>query len=534
MAQRGMTVDRFDEIARRLAAGRGVREIARSLGVAPQTVREVRDGLRKSPSEVKLRVDPLWMSQVDWPGVIRDLGAGHPLKFIWEEQAHSLTGYPNFFKQFYAKYPQYRQATVTAREFAPGERVEVDYAGGTLPWVTVSTGEIHLAFVFIAALGFSQKGFAWAAADMKSPQWLDCHRRMFEFYGGVTAVTAPDCLKTGVLKCHRYDPDLNPAYAQLGSHYDTAIVPARPAHPKDKAIVEGMVKLLMRYVRFKYRRIVFTSLAEVNAALTTCMASINARVHTRFRVSRNERFDSLEQPALKPLPIIEFDIAEWKDARLHADCYVSVQAAYYSAPHRFRGRVLRVKLTSTQVEIFHEQERIAIHLRDRQRCGARVKDESHFPEASRAYYEATPQKLLSQSRFICPALNQLFIDLFNRDVFGNLRRAQGLIATASKLLQDAGRDVAVALIECAIAKMRRFNKVRVRDFQQFIAQAQREQITTQEKAEREIQRQMSNPLLRFADGTLAHITDGVIVRLDADSVTHDLLNPATHTGAKNT
>ena len=40
---------------------------------------------------------------------------------------------------------------------------------------------------------------------------------MFAFYGGVAHVTVPDCLKQGVLKCHLYDPDLNPGYAQLAT-----------------------------------------------------------------------------------------------------------------------------------------------------------------------------------------------------------------------------------------------------------------------------------------------------------------------------
>ena len=132
MARRKFTVDRYKEIERRLKEGRGVREIARSLGCSRVTVREVRDGMRRSPGQPKPGADPLWMSQLDWPQVVHELGLGHPLKFIWEERAQTLTTYSNFWKQFYRKFPQYRQASVTAREFAPGERVEVDYAGDTL------------------------------------------------------------------------------------------------------------------------------------------------------------------------------------------------------------------------------------------------------------------------------------------------------------------------------------------------------------------------------------------------------------------
>lgn len=156
MARRKFSVDRYQEIVRRLSEGRGVREIARALGCSRRTVRAVRDGMRGSPDQSKASADPLWMSQLDWPRIVHELGLGHPLKFIWEERAQTLTSYSNFWKQFYRKFPKLRQASVTAREFAPGERVEVDYAGDTLEWVDLSTGEVHRTYVFVAGLGFSQ------------------------------------------------------------------------------------------------------------------------------------------------------------------------------------------------------------------------------------------------------------------------------------------------------------------------------------------------------------------------------------------
>jgi transposase len=179
MGVRSMTVGRYEEIRRRLAEGRGLREIARALNCSRDTVREVRDGARQSPDAPKRSSDPLWMLQLDWLAIVHDLGLGHPLKFIWEEKAQHLTTYSNFWKQFYRKFPQYRQASVTAREFEPGERVEVDYAGDALEWLELKTGEIRKAYVFVAGLGFSHLLFAWAAEDMKSRNWLASHRRMF-------------------------------------------------------------------------------------------------------------------------------------------------------------------------------------------------------------------------------------------------------------------------------------------------------------------------------------------------------------------
>lgn len=498
MGLRSMTVGRFEEICRRLAAGRGIREIARALNCSRDTVREVRDGLRQSPDAPKTCSDPLWMQQVNWLAVIHDLGLGHPLKFIWEEKAQQLTTYPNFWKQFYRKFPQYRQADVTAREFEPGERVEVDYAGDPLEWVELATGEIRKAYVFVAGLGFSQLLFAWAAEDMKSRNWLGCHRRMFAFYGGVSHVTVPDCLKQGVLKCHLYDPDLNPGYAQLASQFSTAVVPARPDHPRDKAIVEGLVKILMRYVRFRYRRVRFTSLTQINQALSECVERINARRHTRFGVSRRERFEALERAALKALPVHDVDSGEWITATLHPDCYVLVEAVLYSAPHIHRHKKLRIKLTENHVEIFLNLERLAIHPRSRHRDGRRIKIDAHFPPASQAYYEATPQRLLSQSRFIHPELHRLFVELFNADVYGNLRRAQGFVRSCTKEINSAGHDLASQRIAAAIATMRRYDKFRVPYFQALLAQARKHAVQPDEA--RDIVRRPGNPMLRYAAG----------------------------------
>ncbi len=498
MGARSMTVGRYEEIRRRLAQGRRVREIARALKCSRDTVREVRDGIRQSPDTPKPATDPLWMLQLDWPAIVHDLGLGHPLKFIWEEKAQHLTTYSNFWKQFYRKFPQYRQASVTAREFTPGERAEVDYAGETIEWIEPKTGEIRKAYVFVSGLGFSQLLFAWAAEDMKSRNWLGSHRRMFSFYGGVPHVTVPDCLKQGVLKCHLYDPDLNPGYAQLATEFSTAIVPARPGHAKDKAIVEGLVKILMRYVRFRYRRTRFTSLAQINQALAQCVERINLRPHTRFGVSRRERFETIEKAALKPLPIGDLEYADWKDATLHPDCYVYIEGDYYSAPHIHRHKKLRIKITENHVEVFLRLERLAIHPRSRHRNGKRVFIDAHFPPASQAYYEATPQKLLSQSRFIHPDLNQLFVELFNADIFGHLRRCQGFVRACTREINTAGHEVARGRIAAAIATMRRYNKFRVPYFQELLAQA-RKQARTQ-TGDRQIVRRPGNPMLRYVDG----------------------------------
>jgi len=507
MAGRALTMVRFEEIRRRLAQGRSDREIAGSLKCSRKTVRAIREGGTGRGAELARGVpDPMWMGSLDWTGIKKDLSLGHPLKFIWEERAKLLTGYPNFWKQFYRKFPHLREATVTLREFAPGERIEVDWAGDKIEWLDMKTGEVHEVPVFLGALGFSQLVFAYAPEDMKSRNWLSCHRRMFEAFGGVTQVLVPDCLKTGVLICHLYDPDLNPSYSELASHYKTSIVPARASHPKDKAIIEGLVKILMRYFKWCYRMHTFTSLAEINHALADTADKINRKPHTRFKVSRLERFEKMERSLLKPLPETSFEVLEWKKAKLHPDCFISVEGAYYSAPHIHRGKDLRVKLTESHVEIFLNLERLAIHPRDRHRCGNRVRNIDHLPENSKAYFEATPQNLLSQARFISGDLHGLVVQLFNEDTLGNIRRVQGLIGVCSKEIHKTSHEAALPRIEQAIKSMQHFNRIRVSYFQELLGFLRKQNLKPDQA--REITRLPNNPMIRhrqkdLGDGELS-------------------------------
>jgi hypothetical protein len=185
---------------------------------------------------------------------------------------------------------------------------------------------------------------------------------------------------------------------------------------------------------------------------------------------------------------------------LHPDCYVSIEGDYYSAPHIHRHKKLRVKITENQIEIFLDLTRLAMHPRSRHKTGRRIKIDEHFPPNTVAYYEATPQKLLSQSRFIHPDLNALFVELFNTDVYGHLRRAQGFVRACTKEINSAGHEAASVRIVTAIATMRRYNRYRVPYFQDLLAQARKQ--TLSPESDREIVRRPGNPMLRYVGGAV--------------------------------
>jgi len=491
------TVAQFDDILRLIQLGRSDRDIARSSKCRRTLIAKIRKGILTKEELARLQVceraAPAWTLQIDWQNVETDIRDGHQIKRIWEESAEKLTSHPNFFKYIKARFTQILAATVTLREFKPGEHGEVDYAGDKIPWVDVQTGEIQYAHVFIGILCFSQKIFAHAAIDEKKANWLMSHKLMLEFYGGVPCVVVPDNLKTGVIKSHLYDPDLNPDYVELASYYGFSVVPARVVHPKDKALVEGAVGILMRYFRFIYRRRTFTSISEINVALREAGEKINLKIHTRFKTSRQDRFERLEKVHLRPLPLEPYSISQWKKCKHHQDCTVAADNNFYSAPSAYRGKELRVKISAFQVEIFFNLERIALHVRAT-RIGERVIDPMHLPANSRAYREATPQMVLAHAKFSHQSLHTLIDELFQVDTCGNLRRAQGLTRKAYSLINEHGRETASQWIEGAVNQMRRFGRMRVKAFDGYIKDEMKK--TSQALEDRSIIRQPGNPMVR--------------------------------------
>ncbi len=193
MSREIMTMDRFSEIKRQLSIGISVNQICRNLNCSDRTVRQIRDGKAVSPEERKENlIGPIWSEEADWKLVMQEVLEGHPLKFIWEERFLEKVGYKAFLDQFHKKFPEYKMSPSVHRVFSPGERCEVDYAGDTIGWVNLQTGEFCEAQIFIGILGFSQKIFAEGTTDQKSRNFVESHTRMYEFFQGVPWLTVPD------------------------------------------------------------------------------------------------------------------------------------------------------------------------------------------------------------------------------------------------------------------------------------------------------------------------------------------------------
>ncbi len=327
MATERLSMRKTREILRlKWALGRSHREITRALGVGLSTISETAsratlvgldwsgvDALGDDELEARLYPPP----STEMPRPLPDPAAldlelrrvGVTLRLLHHEYLEANPGGYGY-TQFCEVYRQWRKRPKLSmrQEHKAGDKLFVDYSGKKPSIVDPTSGERVEVELFVAVLGASNYSYAEATRTQQVPDWLGSHARAFEFLDGVTAAVVPDQLKSGVTRADRYEPGLHRSYEEMGRHYGTAIIPARPAHPRDKAKVEVGVQIAQRWILARLRNQIFFSLDELNARIRELLTDLDTRVMRRYGVSRRELFERLDRPALRARRIC--DLAE--------------------------------------------------------------------------------------------------------------------------------------------------------------------------------------------------------------------------------
>jgi transposase len=317
--------------------------------------------------------------------------------------------YPDGYQytQFCDYYRQWRGRLdyCMRQEHRAGEKVFVDYADG-LSFVDIRSGEIIPTQLFVAVWGASNFTYAEATLSQKLPDWTHSHVHAFEYFVCAPHVLVPDNLKSAVNQACKYEPELNPTYANMAEHYGCAVLPARPYHPRDKAKVEAGVLIAQRWILAVLRKRTFYSLAEINTAIRQCLERLNSRVLRRAKKSRRELFETLDRPSALPLPQRPYEYAEWYQARVNIDYHITVDEHYYSVPYQLLRQKLDVRLTATTIEAFQKGVRVAAHARAYAKGGYTTLSE-HMPSEHRSYAEWSPDRFIRWAAKIGEATAQL-------------------------------------------------------------------------------------------------------------------------------
>ncbi len=339
----------------------------------------------------------------DWAAVHRELRRPHVTRqLLWQEYREQEPAGLQY-SQFCERYTRWagRLPLSMRQVHRAGEKLFVDFSGDGLPIVDSATGTRQTATLFVAVLGGSSYTYVEPVLHEDLPTWIGCHVRAFAWFGGLPTVVVPDNLRSGVKTPDYYDPELNPTYADLARHYGIAIVPARPYHPRDKAKAEAGVLVAERWILAVLRDYVFASLADLAAAIVPLRDRLNARPMRHLGQSRRALFETLDRPALRPLPAVPYELAEWARPKVNIDYHVAFADHFYSVPYQLRGEVLDLRATATTIELFQAGRRVASHLRSRLRYGYTTAP-THMPAAHRAHAEWTPSRLIAWAHTVGP------------------------------------------------------------------------------------------------------------------------------------
>ena len=424
------------------------RKIAKTLKVGRNTVKNI---IARGELIAPGAIEPDWSKKIDWEKVRLEVSRGVQLNILAREHAEGAISYVQFWRQFHKKYPAVPQATMRL-EHVPGERMYFDYTEG-IDIIDRETGEIKQTQLMCGVLAMSSYTFGEFTMTQKRNDLTRSMENAFRFFGGVTPYVTVDNQKAAVNQAHWYDPDVNPTFVDFANHGGFAVIPARPFRPRDKGANESGIGVVQKQFYQEVRDQKFYSLEELNKAFRKYLERLNSGVMKDWGVSRVDRFEG-ERHLLKPCPIENWEQSEWRKAKVHADCHVQVLKKFYSVPHQFVGRDVRVRVTSRLIEAFDQDlNPLCSHARLHGR-ETHSTDQRHYPPEKVACAQFSVQLALREAEKIGNETLKLVDELLSGSYpLKYLRRVQGILR-----LHQSGRVTRSGLEHGAKMAMQ-FNKL---------------------------------------------------------------------------
>ncbi|MEO5947839.1 MAG: IS21 family transposase [Chitinophagaceae bacterium] len=287
-------------------------------------------------------------------------------------------------------------------EHKVGDKMYVDYAGATLAYVDIDTGEIKNAQVFVAILGWSQYAYVEAMPSQTIEDFVAACENAIRYFKGVPLAIVPDNLKSAVQKASRYEPIINENFKAFADHYGTVVLPARSRKPQDKAHVENMVKLSYQniYANLPEKQII--PLADLNQQIWQHLDVLNKAKLTGKEYSRNDQW-LVEIPSLQPLPDTFYEMRTIKQVTVmkNGHVYLNEDQHYYSVPYELIGKKLKLQYSRSTVDLFHKYELVASHKRIRSPHNYTT-NAVHMPSEHRYVTEWSPTFFIEKAKAIDP------------------------------------------------------------------------------------------------------------------------------------
>ncbi|MCA9521752.1 MAG: IS21 family transposase [Myxococcales bacterium] len=432
------------------------REVAKLLGMSPNTERRYRDviaeagmldgALDELPTleeltrvvSAKIQERPVhWApsSVARWQAAIEEmLEKGARPKAIYDKLRlneapfkGSLSAVKRMCKRLERAKGVSPEDVVIPVETQPGECAQVDFGYVGKLYDPVE-GRLRKAWVFVLVLGYSRRMVARLVFDQRQETWLELHIEAFHELGGVPAVLVPDNLKAAVVRaafCIDDEVWLNRSYRELARHYGFIVDPTPVNQPKKKGKVESAVKYIKRNF-FKPRGPMDIDEARRELQRWVCEIA-NERIHGTTRRKPRVVFEDEEQRALRPLPPTRYELAVWKKATVHPDCHVNFANRLYSVPWQLVGQQVWLRATATTLVAYANNERVATH--SRREPGVRTTDERHLPEQRAAWRHRSRGYWEQRAAQLGPDVAAYIQEVFEADdALSQLRAVQSIVS----------------------------------------------------------------------------------------------------------
>lgn len=438
-------MEQYDMILRLQRLGFSVKGISRHMGLARNTVRKYLaqgpdDGQRRdgdappalSPSGLTRRMQQLQEHFAYAEQELKKTGVTRQMLWLEYKERHPDGVQYSQYCHHFQQHLRYKEV-VMHLEHKPGEVTMMDFAGKKLSYVDPQTAEVIDCQVFVAVLPFSGLIFARAVHSQRTGDVVTCINDMCRYFGGLSLSFLCDNLKTLVVRPDRYEPVFTEVCDQLSAHYGVCFTATRPYKPRDKAMVEGAVKIVYTSVHAALRHQTFHSLKELNQHIAHCVDALNLRPYKGSEYSRRELFASREQSLLQPLPVHPFAHRKCIQATVQRNYHILLgeDKHYYSVHFTHSGRKVKVLYDSESVEIYLDGQRIAVHRRER--TGSRYHTlPEHLPPAhaqALACQGWTEDELLAAALRVGPRTHEAARRILSSSIYAvqNYKSCNGMI-----------------------------------------------------------------------------------------------------------
>ena len=427
MPNKLISMQKLRQLLRLHSQGNGSKAIASYLGMSRTTVKKYLSRLKGSGVDLE---GVFSLSDKDLSSLLQDR-TPLPANKRKEELAQLLPIYfkrlkrkgvtrKMLYEEYRQKYPdgygisrfcdyltQYQSANniVMHLEHKAGDKLYIDFAGKRLSLIDKESGEAVPVEVFVAILPCSQLTYVEAVSSQRKEDLILASEHTLQYIEGVPQVIVPDNLKAAVTKSSKYEAIINDDFADFANHYGCSVIPARAYKPRDKALVEGAVKLIYRSIYLRLDGRVFHDLMTLNSAIRVALEVHNNAPFSGRSYSRRDQFEEIERLTLRPLNPIGYELKKQSVVTVMKNGHVrlSEDAHYYSVPCKYIGKKVKLLYSSTRVDIYYRYEKISEHERSYSRFRYTT-DQEHLASHHRAYSEWSAEKFINEATVIHPDL----------------------------------------------------------------------------------------------------------------------------------